>query len=67
MNLKQYFQEVRGTIGAQAVVGQLRGNHITLKAGDSEYTGQVSGDRIDGQVTAGGKQRQWIATRPASP
>ena len=63
MNLKQYFQIVRGTIGAQEVTGHLRGAEITLKAGDTEIAGHVSGDRIDGHATTGGKRTAWTATR----
>jgi hypothetical protein len=64
MNLKQYFQVVRGTIGTQQVIGRLRGGQITLTAGDTEYTGQVIGDRMEGHATAAGKQTPWTATRP---
>jgi SAM-dependent methyltransferase len=63
MILKQDYQFVRGTIGTQKVTGRLRGDRITLKAGDAEYTGLVSGDRIDGQATAAGRQTRWTSTR----
>jgi SAM-dependent methyltransferase len=64
MNLKQYYQIVRGTLGTQEVLGRLTGDQIVLKAGGAEYTGRISGDRIDGQVTMSGKQTSWTATRP---
>jgi SAM-dependent methyltransferase len=63
MNLTQNYQFVRGTIGPQKVTGRLRGDRITLKVGDTEYTGLVTGDRIDGQATAEGRQTRWTATR----
>jgi precorrin-6B methylase 2 len=64
MNLTQDFQFVRGTIGTQKVTGRLRGDRITLKAGDTDYSGVVAGDRIEGEATTKGITRmQWIATR----
>ena len=63
MTLRQDYQIVRGTIGTQEVTGRLRGSEITLKSGNSEYTGRVSGDRIEGTVTTSGRQTAWIATR----
>ena len=63
MNLKQYYQVVRGTIGTQEVIGSLRGSQITLTAGDTEYTGRVTSDYIEGQATIGGRQTPWAATR----
>jgi hypothetical protein len=41
------------------VTGKLRGEHITLRAGGTELTGQVSGDRIEGG--------NWSAVRADSP
>jgi hypothetical protein len=61
MTLKQYYQVVRGTIGTQAAIGHLRGDRITLNAGDTEYAGQVAGDRIDGFATTAGKRTPWTA------
>ncbi|RPI51789.1 MAG: class I SAM-dependent methyltransferase [Acidobacteria bacterium] len=63
MNLRQDYQVVRGTIGAQPVTGRLRGAEITLRAGDREYTGRVSGDRIEGTATTAGRETPWTATR----
>ena len=63
MNLKQYYQVVRGTMGTQEVIGRLRGSQITLRAGDAEYTGRVTGDHIEGQATIDGRQTPWAATR----
>ena len=63
MNLTQDFQFVRGTLGAQTVTGQIRADRITLKAGDTEYTGAVIGDRIEGEATMRENRTRWIATR----
>lgn len=63
LSLKQYFQVVRGTIGTQEVIGRLRGDQITLNAGDTAYAGRVIGDRIEGRATTAGKQTRWAATR----
>ena len=52
LTLTQSFQNVTGTLttGGKTVnvTGKLRGEHITLSAGGTELTGQVSGDRIEG-------------------
>ena len=63
MNLKQYYQVVRGTMGTQEVIGRLRGSQITLTTGDAEYTGRVAGDLIEGQATIAGRPTPWAATR----
>jgi precorrin-6B methylase 2 len=63
MNLKQYYQVVRGTIGTQNVIGRLRGDQITLTAGATEYKGRVVGKRMEGTATTAGKERPWTATR----
>ena len=59
MSLRQDYQVVRERSGTQKVIGQLRGDHLTLKAGDTEYTGQVIEDRIEGTITTAGKQTAW--------
>jgi hypothetical protein len=43
--------------------GRLRGDEINFTAGDARYAGKVSGNRIEGTVTAGGKTAPWTATR----
>jgi len=63
MSLRQDFQFVRGTIGSQKVSGRLRGAQITLTTGDREYTGEVSGARMEGAVLAAGKRTAWTAER----
>ncbi len=63
MILRQDFQFVKGTIGAAEVTGRLRGDTITLKSGNREYSGRVIGNRIEGTATIEGRQMQWTATR----
>jgi len=63
MSLRQDYQVVRGTLGTQKVIGHLRGSQVTLTAGDTEYAGQVIGNRIEGTVTTDGKQTAWTARR----
>jgi precorrin-6B methylase 2 len=61
--LTQEFQKVSGTLGARSITGRLHGEQITLKTSDSEYTGNVTGDRIQGTATVDGKAQSWTATR----
>jgi precorrin-6B methylase 2 len=63
LSLKQYYQVVRGTIGTQNVSGRLRGDQITLTAGETEYKGRVTGTRIAGIATTAGLAKPWTATR----
>jgi precorrin-6B methylase 2 len=63
MNLKQYYQVVRGTLGTQTVIGRLRGDQITLTAGATHYEGRVAGNRMRGSSTTEGKAGPWTAAR----
>lgn len=63
MNLRQDYQLIRGTLGAQPLTGRLLGSEITLTSGDREYRGRVSGERIEGTITSGGQETRWVATR----
>jgi precorrin-6B methylase 2 len=64
MALTQSFQKVSGTLGSAAISdGRLRGDQITFKIGNTEYTGKVAGNRIDGTATTNGKSQSWTATR----
>ena len=63
MTLRQDYQFVTGAFGGQRVTGRLRGAHITLKTADTEYSGDVSGDRIEGTSTTAGRQTPWSAVR----
>ena len=67
LTLIQTFQMVSGTIKSgsntlQVVDGRLEGNRITFTAGDSEYVGQVSGNRMEGVVSGGGGNWQALRT-----
>ena len=63
MTLRQDYQFVSGTFGGQRVTGRLRGVHITLKSENTEYSGDVSADRIEGTATTEGRQTPWLAVR----
>jgi len=63
LNLKQYYQVVRGTIGTEEVIGRLRGDQITLTAGGTEFKARVIGKRMVGTATTAGKARPWTAKR----
>jgi precorrin-6B methylase 2 len=67
MTLRQDYQFVSGTLGGQRVTGRLRGVHITLKSENTEYSGDVSADRIEGTATREGRQTPWIAVRSQPP
>ena len=67
MTLRQDYQFIRGTLGAEQVTGRLRGAHITLNAGNTEYSGEVFADRIKGTATANGRQAPWTAVRSQGP
>jgi precorrin-6B methylase 2 len=46
LTLTQNFQMLTGTLGKQAVEGRLRGDAITLTAGNQKWTGTVDGNTI---------------------
>jgi len=63
----QEFQMVQGSVNsggklANVQNGRLRGDQISFTAGEGRYAGKVSGNRIEGTVTAGGKTAPWTAT-----
>jgi len=70
LTLKQSFQNLAGTLrtGGRTVPidGRLRGDQISFKAGDAEYSGKVSADSIEGTVT-GGSSGKWSASRVGKP
>ena len=64
----QEFQMVQGSVSSggklsNVQLGRLRGDEISFTAGEGRYAGKVSGNRIEGTVTAGGKTSPWTATR----
>lgn len=65
--LSQTFQMITGTLGGIPIAnGRLRGNQIRFTVDVTEYTGLVSGDRIEGTARAGGEpQASWTAARAA--
>jgi hypothetical protein len=64
LTLTQDFQMISGTLGTTSITGgRLNGEQITFKAGDTEYSGRVTGDRIEGTATANGKQQKWSAAK----
>ena len=68
--LTQTFQNVTGTLrgGGNPVPitnGKLRGDQISFSAGNTEYTGRVNGNTIDGTMR-GASSGPWHATRAAA-
>ena len=64
LTLTQEFQKLSGTLGTTAIEGgRLLGEQISFKVGDAQYTGKVSGDRMEGTATTGGKTRSWTAVK----
>jgi SAM-dependent methyltransferase len=64
LKLKQTYQELSGTLGAAVITeGKMLGNEITFTAGNSQYTGTVSGNTIQGTVKSGASTTNWRATR----
>jgi hypothetical protein len=62
LTLTQKFQVLTGTLGTAAVTGRLRGNEVTLTAGNTTYKGQVNGTTMSG-TTSGGRSGNWSATK----
>ena len=61
--LKQIFQKVEGSIGGKPITSAtLRGDTITFAADSREYSGRVSGDRMEGTVK-GSTSGKWSAVR----
>ena len=64
LTLTQDFQLVSGTLGPTAIAsGRVNGDQITFRAGETDYAGRISGDRIDGTATTASKQEKWSAIR----
>jgi SAM-dependent methyltransferase len=62
--LKQTFQKFEGTAGGNAIAnGTLRGDVISFSAGGRDYSGRVSGDRMEGSVKSSAGDGKWSATR----
>jgi hypothetical protein len=55
---------VSGTLGTTPITaGRLSGEQISFTVGDTQYTGKVSEDRMEGTATTSGKTENWSATR----
>ena len=62
--LDQQFQIVKGTLDGNPIAdGKLRGDQIRFTVGSVEYTGRVTGNRIEGTVRGGGPATMWSAVR----
>jgi hypothetical protein len=61
LTLTQKFQMVTGKLGTTDVTGRLRGDEITLTAGNAKYTGRVDGNSMRG--SGGTNGGSWSATR----
>ena len=60
---KQTFQKLDGTSGGKPITSaSLRGDTVAFSVDGREYSGKVSGDRIEGSVK-GGTAGKWSATR----
>ena len=62
LDLKQKFQILSGTMGNTAVSGRLRGNEISLTAGNVTYKGTVNGTSMSGTMS-GGRTGNWSASK----
>lgn len=65
--LTQQFQMINGILSIDGksvpVIGKLTGDKISFTAGESEYTGQVSGDAISGNLKSPAGSASWSASR----
>ena len=61
--LKQTFQQVSGSLGANQIKGTLQADQITFTAGDAQYSGKVNGDTMTGTVKSGGSSKAFTAQR----
>jgi hypothetical protein len=63
LNIKQTFQMISGTLksasGVTPINGKLNGDQITFTAGNTQYTGRVNDNSMEGSA-AGSK---WSAAR----
>jgi hypothetical protein len=68
LTLQQKYQKFSGTLTTGNVVapirdGKLDGERISFTAGGAIYTGQVSGNAMDGTSKSSGTERKWQAWR----
>jgi SAM-dependent methyltransferase len=63
ITFKQTFQKIEGTVGGKAITSaNLRGDTIAFSADGREYSGKVTGDRMEGTVK-GSTAGKWSAAR----
>ena len=66
VKLTQQFKMLAGSLQAgnasTPVTGRLRGDRISLSAGDTEYTGRVNDGTIEGKFKSGANTGDWRAT-----
>jgi hypothetical protein len=61
LTLSQTYQMLTGSLkGAPIANGKMRGDEISFTVGSNTYRGRVTGNRIEGTTSDGGK---WQATR----
>jgi hypothetical protein len=69
LNLKQTFQMLSGTLRSgnvsTPISGKLTGDQISFTAGNTQYTGRVNGNTMDG-TAKGGSTGRWSAMRAGS-
>ena len=68
LTLRQAFQKVSGELSTGAspttiANGRLRSDQLTFTSGGTEYAAKVSGDTMEGTITADGKTTSFKATR----
>jgi hypothetical protein len=68
LTLTQSFQTFSGTLksGSRSIAvldGKLSGDLIRFSVDDASYSGRVSGDTMQGNITSGGSTTPWNATR----
>jgi precorrin-6B methylase 2 len=64
LTLTQNFQIVSGTLGSTPIAGgRLNGEQFSFKVGETQYTGKVAGERMEGTATIAGKTQSWTATK----
>jgi precorrin-6B methylase 2 len=67
LTLKQTFQMVSGTLGAQQIQeGKVTGEDISFKVGGVTYTGKIAGNTMSGSAS-GASNGNWTATRQGPP
>jgi hypothetical protein len=68
LTINQEYQKFTGQVKSGNVVapikdGRLTGDKITFTAGDTRYTGTVSGNAMEGTAKSGSGEAKWAAKR----